>query len=517
MRIIKALTSNEYTDESGDLWKASSSTSYSATYGTYKAFDGNWSTFWAPGTGDTTLSSGRELPCWLQIELPVEEKITGYVIKGAKSTEYPKGWTLQGSNDGVVFDDLDTQTSSTLLSNNKENHFSVSTENSYKIYRLYITDSCDYCGVSVFNIKKSSDYYTTWEELTGKTNELITNVMVKDTKYDDNSHTITNSTDWLKYKGNSITKFTLNGNSWIGFNSTNEDLKVNRRDAAMYSIYWEWGKMRNRHGFARLRWDGYSNYKQTSSAYRLTYDVIIFDTGDILLSMLNIPTSNYDGTFSLDGVTYAKPTASNPYVTFYAQSDGTYIAKNELPQGDYLYIKKYLIRDGEMYYNVVDGALNEITVTDLTAQVFTDSGMDDVPSGDLIKTLASPDVLVWCDDDTAEINATATVTATPFPQTVERTITVVHESITGIENATATVEGLPVFSCSFDGGTAYEAHNGTDWVTVDSSGGMSKEQLESISTDQWNAKISGLTEFIFRVILQSADDTVTQIKINFTN
>ena len=179
--------------------------------------------------------------------------------------------------------------------------------------------------------------------------------------------------------------------------------------------------------------------------------------------------------------------------------------------------KKYLIRDGVTYYNIVDGALNEITVTDLTAQVFTDSGMEYVPSGDLITALTEPEVLMWCDDDTVEISATAAVTATPYPQTVERTITVVHESITGIENAVATVEGSPIFSCSFDGGTTYEAHNGTDWVTVDSSGGMSKEQLESISTDQWNAKISGLTDFIMRFALQDAGDTVTQIKINFTN
>ena len=517
MRIIKALTSNEYTDDAGNIWKASSSTAYSGTYAAYKAFNGDWSTFWAPGTGETTLSSGRELPCWLQIELPVEEKITGYVLKGAKSTEYPKGWILQGSNDSVTFDDLDTQGSSTLLSNNTENHFSINTENSYKIYRLYITDSCDYCGVSVFNLKKSSNYYMTWEELTGKTNELLTTVMSKDTKYDDNSFEITNSTECVKYKGNSISSFYLNGNSWIGFNSNSEDLKVNRRDAVMYGVYWEWGKMRNKHSFARLRWDGYSNYKNTSNDYRLTYDLIIFDTGDILLSMVNIPTSNYDGTFSLDGVTYTKPTAENPYVTFYAQSDGTYIAKNELPQGDYLYTKKYLIRDGATYYNVVDGALNEITVADLTAQVFTDSGMDDIPSGDLLTSITEPEVLMWCDDDTAEISVAATVTATPFPQSVERAITVVHESITGIENATATVEGLPVFSCSFDGGTTYEANNGTDWVTVDSSGGMSKEQLEAISTDQWNAKISGLTDFIIRFTLQDAGDTVTEVRINFTN
>ena len=124
---------------------------------------------------------------------------------------------------------------------------------------------------------------------------------------------------------------------------------------------------------------------------------------------------------------------------------------------------------------------------------------------------------MWCDDDTADISVSATVTATPFPQSVERAITVVHESITGIENATATVEGLPVFSCSFDGGTTYEAHNGTDWVTVDSSGGMSKEQLEAISTEQWNAKISGLTDFIMRFVLQDAGDTVTEVRINFTN
>ena len=360
--------------------------------------------------------------------------------------------------------------------------------------------------------------YESWEELV-RADASGFSQWVNDTKYDDNSKSLSfGSEAWLYYKNTLLSTICANGNSWIGLNSTNEDLKVNRRDAAMYNLWSEIkGSLRNKHEFYRLRWDGYSNYKYTSSDYRLTYDLIIFDTGDILLSMVNIPTSNYDGTFSLDGVTYTKPTVENPYVTFYAQSDGTYMAKNELPQGDYLYTKKYLIRDGATYYNVVDGALNEITVADLTAQVFTDSGMDNVPSGDLLTSLTEPEVLMWCDDDTADISVSATVTATPFPQSVERAITVVHESITGIENATATVEGLPVFSCSFDGGTTYEAHNGTDWVTVDSSGGMSKEQLEAISTDQWNAKISGLTDFIMRFVLQDAGDTVTEVRINFTN
>ena len=145
------MTSNNYTDSNGDVWKASCSSKYSTTYDAYKAFDGN-TTFWAHGTGTTTLPSGRELPCWVQIELPKAITIEKYVLRGANSNEYPKGWILKGSNDGIEFTDIDTQESSTLLSNNTENEFYVSSNESYKIYRLYVTDSTNYCGVSTFNI-----------------------------------------------------------------------------------------------------------------------------------------------------------------------------------------------------------------------------------------------------------------------------------------------------------------------------------------------------------------------------
>ena len=153
MRLVPKMTSNTYTDAHGNTWNATASSSFGSRFAPYNAFDGSASTWWTQGTSDDTpLSSGRELPCWIQIELPKAEVITSYVLRGGKSGEYCKAWTLQGSNDGVLFYGIDTQASSTALSDLAEHNYSVSLDTAYKFYRLYITDCCDYNGVGAFYV-----------------------------------------------------------------------------------------------------------------------------------------------------------------------------------------------------------------------------------------------------------------------------------------------------------------------------------------------------------------------------
>ncbi|WP_285174086.1 hypothetical protein, partial [Mycobacterium tuberculosis] len=72
------------------------------------------------------------------------------------------------------------------------------------------------------------------EQLLASTGNLVQ--LVKNTAYDDSTLTI-DGVDWFKFNNVVTTKIYINGNSWFGFGSSSEQLKVCRRDAKMYNFW----------------------------------------------------------------------------------------------------------------------------------------------------------------------------------------------------------------------------------------------------------------------------------------
>jgi hypothetical protein len=110
-------------------------------------------------------------------------------------------------------------------------------------------------------------------------------------------------------------------------------------------------------------------------------------------------------------------------------------------------------------------------------------------------------------------------TAYSDPQTVtSNAISLAHSSILGIENATATCNGTLSMAISTDDKATWKAHNGTEWLTLsDDYSGMSKEQLESITVDQWNEIIQDVDAIYIRIALTDTTQSVEEIIINFAN
>ena len=335
-------------------------------------------------------------------------------------------------------------------------------------------------------------------------------------KQDDGTDTIT-GVNWFSYNGTVCSNIYVSGNSWIGLGASSEHLKVNRRDAAMWNVWREEGTYStslHTYNFLRIRWSGYTSYNSTSSSALLTFDVLIFETGDIMLYVADIPTLDYTGTFSLDDMPYDKPTVENRYVTFYLQSDGSYVV--EYAPID-LAIKKYLVRDVNTLYTITEGSLVEVS-GELNSNLFIDNGVDEIPDGTLLMTLSDPEVLCWRDVDTVPI-LTATVTGVPYPQTIiSEKIYLTDDSITGIESALATCEGDFIVAVSFDDKQTWKAWNGEQWVTLsDDNTGMSKETLEGITFEQWNELYTGATGFYIRVSLLDTTQSVEKIVFDFSN
>ena len=322
-------------------------------------------------------------------------------------------------------------------------------------------------------------------------------------KQDDGTDTVT-GVDWFSYNGTVCNNIYVNGNGWIGFGSESEHLKVNRQDQVMYNLWREEGTVKGRR-FLRVRWRGYTVYNSTSANNLLIFDVLLFDTGDIMLYISDVPTDNYSGTFALGDLTYEKPTADRRYVTFYLQTDGSYVA-NYAPIN--LSVKKYLVRNGSTLYTVTDGALVEVAGT-LNADLFITSGIDTIPDGALLMTLSAPEVVCWTDaNEVPKLNAVVQGVPIGTHDIISNTAMVGHHSIYGIESVEATASDGATFLLSFDGGM-WMTYNNRKWSASDV--GMTASELMAIPTEAWASVINSA---IFMRLKASIDgvDTVTQVK-----
>ena len=142
--IIPKMNSNTFTDEHG-TWIASGSSKYSDVFDFFYAFDRSTANFWE------TNSS----PSYLQIEIPDPQNyyVDGYIMRISKFTNrYAKEWTLQGSDDGKTWADLDTQKGQNL-SDMEEHKYPLTLRKAYKYYRVNMSNyASSMCSLSHFNL-----------------------------------------------------------------------------------------------------------------------------------------------------------------------------------------------------------------------------------------------------------------------------------------------------------------------------------------------------------------------------
>ena len=142
--IIPKMNSNTFIDEHG-TWIASGSSKYSDVFDFFRAFDRSTSEIW-----ETNVS-----PSHLQIEIPDPENyyVDGYIMRISKfDNRYAKDWTLQGSDDGKTWDDLDTQKDQNL-SDKAEHKYALTLRKAYKYYRLNMSNyASSMCSLSHFNL-----------------------------------------------------------------------------------------------------------------------------------------------------------------------------------------------------------------------------------------------------------------------------------------------------------------------------------------------------------------------------
>lgn len=373
--------------------------------------------------------------------------------------------------------------------------------------------------------------YSTIESIFEQTIDNLT-CLVNNTAYDDNSYTITSVPSWIKFNNIAVTSIKVNGNSWICFDGVTENIKFNRRDAKMYYLWVEEGKLYNYYNFYRIRWKGYSHYSGTSQAYLQEWEVIIFDTGDICIHAINIPSIKYDGKNEIVAsrpYTYTRLTAENRFVTFYSQDENNtaFIVEQSIinlapptdKPTDKPNDKKYLIRSGGKLYTIAEGALSELSATEATSSVFRDNGANDIPDGSLLVNLVDPEVLYWINSTEYEIGKLiVTQTATPPAQVLySPDYDMSDATIKGIEKVIVEADEGILFAVSFDSGTVWNVFTGTEWGTLsEENTGMTATVLNAITSEQWQM-VATTGKIKFRISIHDSANKFTSLVVDYIN
>ena len=123
--------------------------------------------------------------------------------------------------------------------------------------------------------------------------------IVSNTKHDDDVINVT-GVDWFTYAGKTASTIYVSGNNFIGFGQNAEQLKIWRRDGAIYYVYRQEGTLTSGKRFLKIRVEGYVYYSSTSSSYALKYEVFLIEGQTLFINVVQRPTSSsYTGTSSI--------------------------------------------------------------------------------------------------------------------------------------------------------------------------------------------------------------------------
>lgn len=340
--------------------------------------------------------------------------------------------------------------------------------------------------------------------------------LLDNSKKDDNTLSCP-GVDWFQFSGMTAATIYYSGNSWMGFGASSEHLKVNRRDAAVYSFWREEGTLYGVYDFLRLKWQGYAYYSSTSASERLTWEVILFSTGDIFLNVIDVPSTT--GVNSLLNYTFTMDSGHRQTAFYHLDDTGTtynvvpgMIEIEEPPE------RYFLIRSDKVIYTFSGGVLTALDATEMESTVFRAYGcLREEVDFVVLQTLYNPEIYEWqAEADKSIAGIDVAMTGIAVPCTVTQTFRLDRPDIKGIQSITAVYTGDPTVTLSVDGGTTYWAYLEGTWQEMAGTEGMSIASLELVTPEQWAELVAGAVELTVRALI-IPDSSVESITISYIN
>ena len=166
--------------------------------------------------------------------------------------------------------------------------------------------------VTKHNPKADTAPGNTIEDLVGLYHGNLTKIR-DNSKNDDNTDTV----KFSNFTWQGLTSLIVSGNSWMGKNSSSEDIKLNRRDAASYYVYYQDMNVDDYGGLhaVRIIWGGSSSYNGSIDQW---WEIWLFETGDAMIYCKRLGSST-SGTSSFYGIPFTPRNGS--YHSFYKKGN----------------------------------------------------------------------------------------------------------------------------------------------------------------------------------------------------
>lgn len=249
--------------------------------------------------------------------------------------------------------------------------------------------------------------------------------IVSNTKHDDDVVSVT-GVDWFTYAGKTASTIYVSGNNFIGFGQNAEQLKIWRRDGAIYYVYRQEGTLTSGKRFLKIRVEGYVYYSSTSSSYALKYEVFLIEGQTLFINVVQRPTSSsYTGTSSItDG-----NNTTNLNISVSSTVPISILVKNAGVSQEIVY---------EKYSDLVITSITVSKMPDKTTyyqkELFDKTGLKISGTTSTGETVSVTDYELSGYDSSSPGTKTITVTSGDASATFE--VTVLTESLTGISITT---------------------------------------------------------------------------------
>lgn len=249
--------------------------------------------------------------------------------------------------------------------------------------------------------------------------------IVNNKKHDDDIVSVT-GVDWFTYAGKTASTIYVSGNNFIGFGQNAEQLKIWRRDGAVYYIYRQQGTLTSGKRFLKIRVEGTVIYSDASSTYALKYEVFLIEGQTLFVNVIQIPKDNsYTGTSSItDGKTTINLNIS---------------VSSKIPIS--ILVKNAGVAQIVSYEKFVDKVLTGITVTKIPNKTtFYQGELFDSTGLEVSKTYSDGALETITDYELSGFDSssagTKTITVTASGKTTTFEITVSEASITAVSVTT---------------------------------------------------------------------------------
>lgn len=297
--------------------------------------------------------------------------------------------------------------------------------------------------------------------------------IVNNTKHDDDVVSVT-GVDWFTYAGKTASTIYVSGNNFIGFGQNAEQLKIWRRDGAIYYVYRQERTLTSGKRFLKIRVEGYTDYASVSASYALKYEVFLIEGQTLFANVVQRPTnSGYTGTSSItDG-----KTTTNLNISVSSAVPISILVKNAGVSQEITY---------EKYSDLVIVSIAVSKMPDKTiyyqGEFFDSTGLEISGTASTGETVSVTDYELSGFDSSSAGTKTITVTASDKTTTFE--ITVSEASITAISVTTMPTKANYHIGKEFDSTGIMVTAATSDGNTIDVTKGCTYSGFDSSSPKQ---------------------------------